>query len=127
MVNTSYSQALADVIMENFSIGQMKGYVHFDKIPRLVFHLKRDEKEKKEYERLDKVLQSFSGKLQWGVFKCPKSKVNYMIAPLKWANIECDGDFKGEQNMVNDPRYSELIKLATEDYDLLVDYLRTNL
>ena len=125
--NVYYSDALANVIMENFSVGQMKGYVHFNKMPRLIFHLKKDEKELKEYRRLDKILKAFNGKLIWGVFKCPRSKVNYIIAPLKWEKIERDESFKGEQYLVNDFEYLELIKLATADYIPLVEHLKANL
>lgn len=125
--NVDYSDELANVIMEKFSVGQMKGYVHFNKIPRLIFHLKKDEKEVNEYIRLEKSLEAFHGKLVWGVFKCPRSKVNYMIAPLKWEQIESNDSFKGEQYMVNDSEYLELIKLATADYVPLVEYLKANL
>lgn len=42
--NRKYSTELADIIMKNFSVGQMRRYVYFDKIPRLIFHLKKQDR-----------------------------------------------------------------------------------
>lgn len=38
-----------DVILENFSAEQIKQYRHFDKIPRLIFRLVKDENEMMKY------------------------------------------------------------------------------
>jgi|GEM_PF-1705942 len=125
--NRKFSTALADIIMEHFSIGQMKRYVYLDKIPRLIFHLQKDGKELDDYKKIDDLLSYFKGNLKWGVFKCPRSKINYMISPVKWYEIEQDINFRGEQYMVDNLEYLNLLKLATMDYEPLVDHLNVNL
>lgn len=62
-----------------------------------------------------------------GVFQCPKSKVNYMISPLKWKEIERGNDFKGEDYLKGNTQYLSLLELSILDYGLLTDYLKSNL
>ena len=123
--NKNYSTELADIITKNFSINQMKRYVYFDKIPRLIFHLKKNGQELEEYKKMDEILRKFKVNLEWGVLQCPRSKVNYMILPLKREEIERGNDFKGEEYLKGDIKYTNLLKLATLDYSLLIDYLKS--
>ena len=124
--NRKYSTELADIIMKNFSVEQMRRYVYFDKIPRLIFHLKKTGQELGDYKKMDEVLKKFKGNLEWGVFQCPRSKVNYMISPLKWEEIERGKDYKGEEHLKGDIQYLSLLEQAILDYDLLIEYLDAN-
>lgn len=121
--NRKYSTELADIIMRNFSVAQMRRYVYFDKMPRLIFRLKKTGQELGDYKKIDEALRKFKGNLEWGVFQCPRSKVNYMISPLKWEEIERGKDFKGEDHLKGDIQYLSLLEQAILDYDLLIDYL----
>lgn len=125
-VTRKYSTELADIIMKNFSVAQMRRYVYFDKIPRLIFHLQKTGQELEDYKKMNEVLRKFKGNLEWGVFRCPRSKVNYMISPLKWEEIERGIDFKGEDRLKGDIQYLSLLEQAILDYDLLIDYLNAN-
>ena len=100
--NRKYSTELADIIMRNFSVAQMRRDVYFDKMPRLIFRLKKTGQELGDYKKIDEALRKFKGNLEWGVFQCPRSKVNYMISPLKWEEIERGKDFKGEDHLKGD-------------------------
>lgn len=122
-----YPISLGDVIQENFSVDQIKQYIYFDKIPRLIFRLKKDSNELKDYERLENCISSFNGFLKWGMFKGKNSKINYVISPVKWNEIENKEDFRGEHNIINDPEYLEILDLAIKDYQPLVRYLKSGL
>ena len=121
--NRKYSTELADIIMRNFSVAQMRRDVYFDKMTRLIFRLKKTGQELGDYKKIDEALRKFKGNLEWVVFQCPRSKVNYMISPLKWEEIERGKDFKGEDHLKGDIQYLSLLEQAILDYDLLIDYL----
>lgn len=72
--NRKYSTELADIIMRNFSVAQMRRDVYFDKMPRLIFRLKKTGQELGDYKKIDEALRKFKGNLEWGVFQCPGSK-----------------------------------------------------
>ena len=49
--NRKYSTELADIIMRNFSVAQMRRDVYFDKMPRLIFRLKKTGQELGDYKK----------------------------------------------------------------------------
>lgn len=44
----------------------MKRYIYFDKIPKLIFHLKKTGQELEDYKRINEILRKFKGNLEWG-------------------------------------------------------------